>query len=97
MKRKAAAWAASFFAIIVDDPAYQARGRSCRKAQHRPRLDRPDGCEAGFQRHRPGDPMLTRSFKAIGEAGGRILRVVHRSEGNDIVIVTVHFDRDAKP
>jgi Domain of unknown function (DUF4258) len=45
----------------------------------------------------PGDPTLTRPFKAIGEAGGRILRVVHRAEGNDIVIVTVHFDRDAKP
>jgi Domain of unknown function (DUF4258) len=45
----------------------------------------------------PGDPTLIRSFKEIGEAGGRILRVVHRAEGNDIVIVTVHFDRDAKP
>lgn len=45
----------------------------------------------------PDDPSLTRSFKAIGEAGGRILRVVQRPEGNDIVIVTVHFDRDAKP
>ena len=44
----------------------------------------------------PHDPALTRSYKAIGEAGGRILRVVHRPEGNDIVIVTVHFDRDAK-
>ena len=45
----------------------------------------------------PDDPTLTRSFKGIVEAGGRILRVVHRPEGNDIVIVTVHFDRDAKP
>jgi hypothetical protein len=45
----------------------------------------------------PDDPTLTRSFRAIDEAGGRILRVVHRPKGNDIVIVTVHFDRDAKP
>jgi len=45
----------------------------------------------------PGDPTLMRSFKAIDEACGRILRVVHRAEGNDIVIVTVHFDRDARP
>jgi hypothetical protein len=45
----------------------------------------------------PDDPALTRSFKAIGEVGGRMLRVVHRPEGNDILIVTVHFDRDAKP
>jgi hypothetical protein len=45
----------------------------------------------------PNEPSLTRSFKAIDEAGGRILRVVYRPEENDIVIVTVHFDRDAKP
>jgi len=45
----------------------------------------------------PGDPTLMRSFKAIDEACGRILRVVHRAEGNDTVIVTVHFDRDARP
>jgi hypothetical protein len=45
----------------------------------------------------PDDPTLTRSFKAIDEADGRTLRVVHRAERNDIVIVTVHFDRDAKP
>jgi hypothetical protein len=43
------------------------------------------------------DPTLTRSFKAIDEFGGRIPRVVHRAEGADILIVTVHFDRDAKP
>ncbi|MGH7094148.1 MAG: DUF4258 domain-containing protein [Stellaceae bacterium] len=45
----------------------------------------------------PSDPTLRHSFKAIDEAAGRFLRVVHRSEGNDIVIVTAHLDRDAKP
>lgn len=45
----------------------------------------------------PHDNALTRSFKAIDEAGRRILRFVHRPEGNDILIVTAHFDRDAKP
>ena len=45
----------------------------------------------------PNDATLTRSFKAIVEAGGRILRVVHRPEHDDILVVTVHFDRDAKP
>ena len=44
----------------------------------------------------PGDPSLTRSFKAIDEAGGRILRVVHRPDGNDILVATVHFDRGAR-
>jgi hypothetical protein len=47
--------------------------------------------------HPDPDPTLTRSFKAIVEAAGRILRVVHRPEGNDILVVTVHFDRNAKP
>ena len=32
----------------------------------------------------PNDPILTHSFKAIDQAGGRILRVVHRPEGDDI-------------
>jgi hypothetical protein len=50
-----------------------------------------------FTRPDPDDPTLTRSFKSIDEVGGRILRVVHRPQGNDIVIITVHFDRDAKP
>jgi len=38
----------------------------------------------------------TRSFKAIAEFGGRMLRVVHRAEGDDIVVITVHFDRGAR-
>jgi Domain of unknown function (DUF4258) len=42
------------------------------------------------------DPMLTRSFKAIDEAGRRILRVVHRPQGDDILVVTAHFDRSAR-
>jgi hypothetical protein len=42
------------------------------------------------------DPALTRSYKAIAEFGGRILRVVHRPEGDKVLIVTVHFDRSAK-
>lgn len=54
-------------------------------------LDTPD-----FARPDPNDPSLTRSFKAIDEAGGRILRVVHRPDGDDILVVTVHFDRGAR-
>ena len=52
---------------------------------------------ADFARIDPHDPTLTRSFKSIAEAGRRILRVVHRPEGPDILVVTAHFDRDAKP
>jgi hypothetical protein len=45
----------------------------------------------------PKHPERTRSFKAITGFGDRILRVVHRPEGAGIVIITVHFDRSAKP
>ncbi len=53
-------------------------------------IDRPD-----WARSDP-DPALTRSFRAIAAAGGRVLRVVHRAEGTDIMVVTAHFDRSAK-
>ena len=49
-----------------------------------------------FTRLDPNDPSQTCSFKAIDEAGGRILRVVHRPEGDDILFATVHSDRGAR-
>jgi hypothetical protein len=51
----------------------------------------PDRSEAD-----PRDPGRTRSYKAIAAFGGRILRVVHRPEGANILVITVHFDRGAK-
>jgi hypothetical protein len=42
------------------------------------------------------DPALRRSYKVIPEFGNRVLRVVHRSDGNDIFVVTAHWDRGAK-
>jgi hypothetical protein len=44
----------------------------------------------------PRYPGRTRSYKAIAEYGARVLQVVHRPEGDDIVIITVHFDRGAR-
>jgi hypothetical protein len=44
----------------------------------------------------PRYPDRPRSYLAITESGGRVLRVVHRPEGNDIVVITVHFDRGAR-
>ena len=44
----------------------------------------------------PRHPERTRSFKAITEFGGRVLRVVHRPAADDIVVITVHFDRGAR-
>ncbi len=36
------------------------------------------------------------SFRAIHQAGGRILKVVHRGAGPDAVVITAHFDRKAR-
>jgi len=44
----------------------------------------------------PRHPERQRSYKGIAEYGGRVLRVVHRPEGDDIVVITVHFDRGAR-
>lgn len=44
----------------------------------------------------PADPMLTRSFRAVPEAGGKVLRVVHRRNGDDMLVVTAFFDRGAR-
>jgi len=44
----------------------------------------------------PTDPALSRSYKAIPEFGNRVLRVVHRRDGDDIFVVTAHWDRGAK-
>jgi hypothetical protein len=42
------------------------------------------------------DPNLTRSYASIPEFGGRVLRVVHRPEGEDVFVVTAHWDRGVK-
>nr|WP_282183912.1 DUF4258 domain-containing protein [Azospirillum sp. TSO35-2] len=44
----------------------------------------------------PAAPTLTRSFKRIPEAGDRVIRVVHRDRGVDILVVTAFLDRGAK-
>ena len=44
----------------------------------------------------PRDPSLTRSFKAMPAFGNRVLRVVHRPDGGDMLVITAHVDRGAK-
>jgi len=44
----------------------------------------------------PGDPSLTRSFRVIPDVGGRVLRVVHRPDGDDILVITAFLDRRAQ-
>jgi hypothetical protein len=39
------------------------------------------------------DPALSCSFDPIPAFGNRMLRVVHWPEGNDIFVVTAHWDR----
>jgi hypothetical protein len=54
-------------------------------------LNAPDSTAAD-----PRHPERTRSYKAIAERSGRVLRGVHRPAGDDIVVITVHFDRGAR-
>jgi hypothetical protein len=42
------------------------------------------------------DPALSRSYQVIPEFRNRVLRVVHRPDGDDIFVVTAHWDRRAK-
>jgi len=42
------------------------------------------------------DPAPSRSYKVLREFGNRVLRVVHRRDGDDIFVVTAHWDRGAK-
>ena len=42
------------------------------------------------------DPTLTRAFGPIPAFGNRMLRVVHRTDGNDVFVVTATWDRGAK-
>jgi hypothetical protein len=44
----------------------------------------------------PHHPERSRSYKRIQAFGGRILRVVHRRDGPDMIVTTVHFDRGAR-
>ena len=53
-------------------------------------LASPDWTETDPQR-----PERTRSYKAIPEMGGRVLRVVHWFENGDVVVLTAHPDRNA--
>lgn len=61
----------------------------------------PDWVEATvfgpeWQEVDPVHPTRVRSYRAIPDLGGRILRVVHWPEGSDIVVLTVFPDRDAE-
>lgn len=44
----------------------------------------------------PGDPSVTRSFRAIPDVGERVLRVVHRADGDDILVIIAFLDRRAQ-
>lgn len=43
----------------------------------------------------PDDPALIHAFRAMDAAGGRVLKVVHRADDYDILVVTAHLDRGA--
>ena len=43
----------------------------------------------------PGHPDRTRSFKMLEAAGSRVLRVVHWTDWENVVVLTAMLDRDA--
>lgn len=43
----------------------------------------------------PQHPERTRSYRAIALRKKRVLRVVHRADNDDIVVIIAHFDRRA--
>jgi hypothetical protein len=45
----------------------------------------------------PREAGITRALKAIPERGGRVLRVAHRLDGPDVLVLSAFFDRGAKP
>jgi len=44
----------------------------------------------------PRDPTLVRVWGRITQRGNRVLRVVYRPAGADVVVVSVFFDRGAQ-
>lgn len=42
-------------------------------------------------------PGILRAFRSVPERGGRILRVAYRPQDDDLIVLSAHFDRDAKP
>lgn len=45
----------------------------------------------------PQGAPVVRSYKTIPQFGGRYLRVVNRPNGDDTLIITAFWDRDARP
>jgi hypothetical protein len=45
----------------------------------------------------PREKGVTLSFKAIPERGGRVMRVAHRPDGADVLVLSAFFDKGAKP
>jgi hypothetical protein len=41
------------------------------------------------------DPKLMRAFKRLPQADGRVLRVVYSVRGEEKLVITAFFDRDA--
>lgn len=54
-------------------------------------IDQPERSEPD-----PRDRTLTRAWRRIPERGNRVLRVVFRRSGDDIVVVSCVFDRGAR-
>lgn len=65
--------------------------RGIPEAWMREALSAPDATEPD-----PRGGGLLRTWRALAAAGGRALRVVHRADGPDIVVITAFLDRGHK-
>jgi hypothetical protein len=77
--------------IYTGHARYRMTVRQITEAWVEATLDRPERSEPD-----PRDRALTRAWRRIPERGGRVLRVVFRRDGDDIVVVSCVFDRGAR-
>jgi hypothetical protein len=77
--------------IFTDHAQRRMAQRQIERAWIEATINQPERSEP-----EPRDPTLTRAWRRIPERGGRILRVVFRRSGGDIVVVSTVFDRGAR-
>ena len=77
--------------IFTDHAQRRMAQRQIERAWIAATIDPPERSEP-----EPRDPALTRTWRRIPERGCRVLRVVFRRSGGDIVVVSTVFDRGAR-
>jgi hypothetical protein len=77
--------------ILTAHAEMRARSRAMRQEWIEETARSPDWVEP-----EPSDPSVQRRFRAIGDFGGRILRVACAETHSTIRVISVMFDRNAR-